>query len=68
MCQIFTVFVHSRKASTKANVICRYCEASMILRRSMRSAMTPPKSEKISIGPVLRKASNPRSSAEPVSE
>jgi hypothetical protein len=68
MCQILTVFVHSRNASTKAKVICRYCEASMIFRRSIRSAMTPPNNEKISMGPVLRKASNPSSSAEPVSE
>ena len=68
ICQTCTTPVNTRVASRNAQVICRYCDASMILRRSIRSAITPPKSEKTSIGPVLRKASNPSSSAEPVSE
>ena len=64
MCQTCTVRVQIRKPSTRAKLICRYCDSSMILRRSTRSAITPPKSENRSIGPVARNPSTPSRNAE----
>jgi len=50
-----------------AKVIWQYCDSSMMRRRSIRSATTPPNSENSSIGPVARKPSTPSRNAEPVS-
>jgi hypothetical protein len=66
MCQTLTLPEKSSAASTNAKLICRYCESSMILRRSTRSATAPPKIEKTSIGPVERNPSTPSRNGESV--
>jgi len=47
-------------ASRKAHVIWMYCETSSILRRSLRSAKTPPNRENNMIGNWPRNKSRPR--------
>ena len=53
--------------SRKAAPICTHCETNSTLRRSMRSATTPPTSENRKIGMPPRKASRPSRKGELVS-
>ena len=54
----------SAAVSRKAQPICTHCEISSTLRRSMRSATTPPTSENRKIGMPPRKASSPSRNGE----
>ncbi len=49
----------------KELLICTYCDPSSTRRRSMRSAITPPIRENMTMGSWARKLSRPSRNAEP---
>ena len=67
MYQIVTCPVATSSASANADDICTTCDTSSSLRRSCRSATTPPISVKSSSGASPTKLSSARYQAESVS-